>query len=92
MRRYSPIEAQEIIAEFHAMVRRQAAAELSPWIERAGASLVASFARGVKNDEAAVRAAVTLPWLNGQTEGHITRLNPVRRQMYGRGKIDLLSG
>ena len=84
------VEAREIIAEFHGMVRRRAAAELSPWIERARASLVASFARGVANDEAAVRAAITLPWSNGQTEGQITRLKLVRRQMYGRGKIDLL--
>src|SRR4051794_7382513 len=72
------------------MIRRGAAAELSPWIERARASLVASFARGVTIDEAAVRAAIISPWSNGQTEGQITRLKLVRRQMYGRGKIDLL--
>jgi transposase len=84
------VEAREIIAQFHGMIRRKAAAELSSWIERARASLVASFARGVANDEAAVRAAITSPWSNGQTEGQITRLKLVRRQMYGRGKIDLL--
>lgn len=84
------VEAREIIAEFHLMIRRRAATELSPWIERARASLVASFARGVTNDEVAVRSAITLPWSNGQTEGQITRLKLVRRQMYGRGKIDLL--
>ena len=44
----------------------------------------------VVKDEAAVRAAITLPWSNGQTEGQITRLKLVRRQMYGRGNIDLL--
>jgi transposase len=54
-------EAREIVAEFHCMIRRTAAAELSPWIERARASLIASFARGVTNDEAAVRAAITSP-------------------------------
>lgn len=84
------VEAREIVAEFHLMIRRGAAAELSPWIERARTSLVASFARGVTIDEAAVRAAITSPWSNGQTEGQITRLKLVRRQMYGRGKIDLL--
>ena len=61
-----------------------------PWIEHARTSLVASFANGVVKDEAAVRAAITSPWSNGQTEGQITRLKLVRRQMYGRGKIDLL--
>jgi hypothetical protein len=53
-------------------------------------SLVASFSNGVRRDEAAVRAAITLPWSNAQTEGQITRLKLVKRQMYGRGKIDLL--
>lgn len=84
------VEAREIIAEFHLMVRRKVDAGLTPWIERARASLVASFANGVAKDEAAVRAAITSPWSNGQTEGQITRLKLVRRQMYGRGKIDLL--
>jgi transposase len=84
------VDAREFIAEFYLMIRRRAAAELPPWIERARASLVASFARGGTNDEAAVRAAITLPWSNGQTEGQITRLKLVKRQMYGRGKIDLL--
>jgi transposase len=84
------VEARGRIAEFHIMIRRKAVAGLSPWIERARTSLVASFASGVAKDEAAVRAAITLPWSNGQTEGQITRLKLVRRQMYGRGKIDLL--
>jgi transposase len=33
---------------------------------------------------------MTSSWSNGQTEGQITRLKLVKRQMYGRGKIDLL--
>jgi transposase len=31
-----------------------------------------------------------LPWSNGQTEGQITRLKLIKRQMYGRAKQDLL--
>jgi transposase len=84
------VEAREIIAEFHMMIRRKTAADLTSWIERTRASLVASFGNGVVKDEAAVRSAITLPWSNGQTEGQITRLKLVRRQMYGRGNIDLL--
>jgi transposase len=84
------VEAREIIAEFHLMIRRKTEEELTPWIERARACLVASFASGVAKDEAAVRAAITSPWSNGQTEGQITRLKLVRRQMYVRGNIDLL--
>jgi hypothetical protein len=36
------VEAREIIAEFHLMIRRKTEAGLIPWIERARASLVAS--------------------------------------------------
>jgi hypothetical protein len=72
------VEAREIIAEFHMMIRRKTAADLTSWIERARISLVASFGSGVLKDEAAVRAAITLPWSNGQTEGQITRLKLVR--------------
>ena len=41
-------------------------------------------------DRAAVAAAITNAWSNGQTEGQITRLKLIKRQMYGRAKIDLL--
>lgn len=84
------VDARELIAEFHLMIRRKAEAGLTPWIERARAILVASFAGGVTRDEAAVGAAIASPWSNGQTERQITRLELVERQMYGRGKIDLL--
>ncbi len=84
------VEGREIVAEFHMMVKRKAEAGRASWIERARANLVASFASGVVRDEVAVRAAITSPWSNGQTEGQITHLKLVRRQMYGRGKVDLL--
>ncbi len=41
-------------------------------------------------DRGAVSAAITSPWSNGQTEGQITKLKLVKRQMCGRGKLDLL--
>lgn len=41
-------------------------------------------------DKVAVGAAITEPWSNGQTEGQITKLKLVKRQMYGRANIDLL--
>jgi transposase len=84
------VQAREIIAAFHAMIRKKSEADLDDWLERAQASLVASFANGVTKDKAAVSAAIALPWSNGQTEGQITKLKLVKRQMYGRAKIDLL--
>ncbi|KAB1108641.1 ISL3 family transposase [Neorhizobium galegae] len=82
--------AREIIDDFHSIIRTRTVARLDPWVEAASSSLVASFARGIIKDHDAVHAAVTEPWSNGQTEGHINRLKVVKRQMYGRAKIDLL--
>ena len=84
------VEARETIVAFHAMVRTKAETELDAWIERARASLVASFASGVTKDKVAVRAVIASAWSNGQTEGQITKLKLVKRQMYGRAKLDLL--
>lgn len=65
------------------MIRKKSLADLDPWLERARSSLVASFASGVNKDRDAVAAAVISPWSNGQTEGQITKLKLVKRQMYG---------
>ena len=72
------------------MIRKKSLVDLEPWLEQARSSLVASFANGIVKDQAAVSAAITSPWSNGQTEGQITKLKLVKRQMYGRGKLDLL--
>jgi transposase len=39
------VEARDIIAAFHAMIRRRSLADLIPWITRAETSLAASFVR-----------------------------------------------
>ena len=51
---------------------------------------MAVFAAGIAADKAAVAAAVVAVWSNGQTEGQVTKLKLVKRQMYGRAKVDLL--
>jgi len=84
------VEARDIIAQFQAIIRKRSPPDLDPWLARAKSSLVASFANGATKDKAAVTAAISLPWSNGQTEGQITKLKLVKRQMYGRGNLDLL--
>jgi transposase len=37
-----------------------------------------------------VRNALPYSWSNGLVEGHIARLKLIKRQMYGRAKLDLL--
>ena len=40
--------------------------------------------------ESSLELFLPWPWSDGQTEGQITKLKLVKRQMYGRGKLDLL--
>jgi transposase len=49
------------------------------------------FAKGLRDDYDAVRAGITLPWSTGPVEGHINRLKMLKRPMFGRAKLDLLS-
>lgn len=84
------VDARKLIERFHIMIRQRADVDLDPWIEAANQSLVASFASGVAKDRASIHAALLQPWSNGQTEGQINKLKLVKRQMYGRAKIDLL--
>ena len=65
----SLVTARSLVVSFQAMIRTKTVADLQPWLETARASLVASFARGIINDEKAVLAAMTSSWSNGQTEG-----------------------
>jgi transposase len=48
------------------------------------------FAAKPRTDPAAVQAGLTLRHSNGQPEGHVTKLKLVKRQGYGRAKVDLL--
>ena len=84
------VEGRGLTDRFHSMVRKKATADLGCWIVDAGESLIASFASGITGDHPAVSAAITEPWSNSQTEEQITKLKLVKRQMYGRGKLDLL--
>jgi hypothetical protein len=47
---------------FQATTRKQSLADPDPWQERARLSLVASLAKGVTKDRAAVAAATVSPW------------------------------
>jgi len=86
--------ASDLAHEFVAMVAQRRVEDLDAWISLAGEASVPGdlrgFAVGLTKDIAAVRAALTLPWSNGQVEGQINRLKLVKRQMYGRAKFDLL--
>ena len=80
----------ELAKQFWRMLRERDASAWSPWQKAARQSPLHHFAVQLQRDEAAVRAALTLPWSTGPVEGHIHRLKLIKRQMYGRAKLDLL--
>src|ERR1700693_3947987 len=84
------VSARDLVERFHRMLRDRDPDALPAWITDAAGSVLASSGKGIVADQAAVLAALTQPWSNGQTEGQITRLKLVKRQMYGRAKLDLL--
>jgi transposase len=87
-------EAVALAQDFAALVRQRQPAQLEPWLNRAAQSTLPPFrrfAKGLRADLAAVQAAVTLPWSQGPTEGQINRLKLLKRQMYGRARLDLLA-
>lgn len=86
-------EAITLAQDFANLVRQRHPDKLDTWLERAIASCLQpfqSFAKGLREDYAAVKAGVTLAWSTGPVEGQINRLKMLKRQMYGRAHIDLL--
>lgn len=95
LRRLSPDvgRAQELALSFVELVKERRADELREWLIEAQRSEIpefATFANGLTSDLQAVRAALEYEWSNGQVEGQVHRLKLLKRQMYGRAKLDLL--
>jgi transposase len=87
-------EAIDLAQECATLVRHRQPAQLDAWLQRATASAleaVRRFATGLAEDYAAVKAGVTLPWSTSPVEGHINRLKMLKRHMFGRARLDLLS-
>jgi len=84
---------REIVVAFRNLISNRQADKLTAWMEAAqqsGLTELENFVMVLRRDEAAVRAAATSEWSNGQTEGQINRLKFLKRQMFGRAKFDLL--
>jgi transposase len=86
--------AIDLAQDFCTLVRARQADRFDDWLARAMASGVAAlrrFAIGLQADYEAVKASLMLPWSNGPVEGQINRLKMLKRSMFGRAKLDLLS-
>jgi Transposase len=67
--------------------------DLEAWMSAVDADdqpALRSFVVGLRRDQDAVTAGLTLPWSSGVVEGHVNRLTMLKRQMFGRAKPDLL--
>ena len=65
------------------------ACELEPWLKEAhesGVPELRTFATGIRRDLAAILAALTYEWSQGQ----VNRLKLIKRQAYGRAEFDWL--
>lgn len=86
--------AATLARDFATMVRKLKGDLLDNWIQRAWDRStpreLQRFATGLKSDYDAVKAALTTRWSNAQLEGQVNRLKVIKRQMYGRAKLDLL--
>ncbi len=86
-------QTYELIQDFTTMLREREGERFDEWLDRVekqGVSELQRFATGLKKDDDALKAGLTLEWSNGQTEGQVHRLKLLKRQMYGRGRFDLL--
>jgi transposase len=79
-----------VAREFFRIIKQRDLPAWTKWREDARHSALASFAKHLCRDEAAVQAALQYDWSNGHVEGNVHRLKLIKRSMYGRANFDLL--
>ncbi|MDQ1022564.1 transposase [Streptomyces umbrinus] len=86
-------QTHELVRDFAQMLTQRTGADLPDWISTARAAQlpgITGFARGLTSDLEAVIAGLTLHWSSGGTEGAVTRVKKIKRQLYGRAGFELL--
>jgi transposase len=86
--------AVELADEFLQLLRQQRADAFDDWLMKALKSSLkpfVQFATGLFEDYAAVRASMMTTVSNGPVEGLNNRLKMLKRQMYGRAGLELLT-
>jgi transposase len=81
------------VRQFAEMMMHRHGRNLETWINAVlGDDLpeLRSFVTGLRRDQDAVTAGLTLPYSSGPVEGHVNRTKMLKRQMYGRANPDLL--
>ena len=86
-------KVQNFAQEFQQLIQQRQVDILDKWLTQAQQSQIPeikNIAVGIQQDYLAVAAALKYEWSNGQVEGQINKLKLIKRQMYGRAKLDLL--
>src|SRR6266568_3946404 len=85
--------AYQLSQAFVSMLAEQRAQDLDDWLlqaKQSGIRELKSFAQGIRRDYAAVKAAFSSHWSNGQVEAQVNCLKLQKRLMFGRANFDLL--
>ncbi|MFJ9483984.1 ISL3 family transposase [Streptomyces mirabilis] len=86
--------ACHLVAHFAGMLTSLTGQQhLEQWVGDAEASELPElrgFAAGLRKDWDAVMAGLSTQWNSGPVEGHVNRVKMIKRQMFGRAKLDLL--
>ncbi|MFB6480243.1 transposase [Streptomyces virginiae] len=81
------------VHDFAEMLHDVRGDQLPDWMERVLADdlpALHSPVSGLRRDFDAVTAGLSTPWNSGQVEGHVTRVELIKRMGYGRANLDLL--
>jgi transposase len=79
--------------QFMTLLRQRDLPALNHWLNlvaEAGSGSLKRFAAGLRRDYPEVSAALLYTYSNGRTEGFVNKLKLLKRQMFGRAKLDLL--
>ena len=85
--------AYQLSQDFVMMLAERREADLDSWLTQAEHSGLPEFkkmARGIRLDYAAVKAAFSSEWSNGQVEAQVNCLKLQKRIVFGRANFDLL--
>ncbi|HZQ97843.1 MAG TPA: ISL3 family transposase [Chloroflexota bacterium] len=86
-------DGHALLQRFRALVAGRDAGALDDWLADARASDLPGFvalANSIAADRAAVDGALTTAWSTGPVEGLVHKAKLIKRQGYGRAKLDLL--
>ena len=75
------------VQAFAGLMTERRGRDLEQWMTEVIASAdpaLRSFVTGLRRDQDAVTAGLTLRWSSGAVEGHVNRIKMLKRQMYGR--------